>query len=44
MINIVKPIVEDSQGFLFPSPQGIKIMLVLIKGLFLTPPLSKSMT
>jgi hypothetical protein len=41
MIHTVKPLVEDDQGFLFPSPQGIKIIPVLIKGLVLTPPLQK---
>jgi hypothetical protein len=39
IINNVKPPVEESQGFLFPSPQGIKIIPVLIKGLVLTPPI-----
>jgi hypothetical protein len=39
MINTAKPPFEDSQGFLSPSPQVIKLKLVLIKGLVLTPTL-----
>jgi hypothetical protein len=41
MIHTIKPLVEEGQGFLFPSPKGIKIIPVLIKGLVLTPLLKK---
>jgi hypothetical protein len=36
MINTEKYSVENNQGFIFPSPQGIKLRPVLIKGLVLT--------
>jgi hypothetical protein len=39
MKDNIKSLVEDNQGFLFPSPQNIKIGQVLIKGLVLTPTL-----